>query len=65
MEQNKITVWEKMGDHPKVWADYDSSCGGDTDNGKFFITSGKEHIEVFRGSIIFEMPDGTYIVTNT
>lgn len=27
MEQNKITVWEKMGDHPKVWADYDSSCG--------------------------------------
>lgn len=64
-EGKNITLWLKLKDHPKVWEDYDSSCGGDTNNGRFYITSNKEHIEVFPGSIIFDMPDGTHIVVNS
>jgi len=58
----RVTVWNKKGDHPKVWEDYISSCGGDTDNGRFYITSGSKQIEVFPGDSIYDMTDGTYQV---
>jgi hypothetical protein len=57
-----VTVWNKKGDHPKVWEDYISTCGGDTDNGHFYITSGNRQIEVFPGDSIYDMADGTYQV---
>ena len=53
------TVWNKPNDHPAVWADYVSSCGGDTDNGRFYIGTGDNHTEVFPGDIIYDMYDGS------
>ena len=52
------TFWTKMGDHPKVWEDYDSSCGGDTNLGIFYIGNPKDAVEVLSGSIIIDMADG-------
>lgn len=54
----KATFWTKMGDHPKVWEDYDSSCGGDTNLGRFYIGTPKDAVEVFSNSIIIDMADG-------
>lgn len=60
---NKKTItWNKMGDHPAVWQDYISTCGGDTDIDKYYIGSGSDPIEVVRGSMIIDMDDGTFKV---
>lgn len=58
----KATFWTKMGDHPKVWEDYDSSCGGDTNLGRFYIGNPKDAVEVFSDSIIIDMADGQHCV---
>ena len=55
------TVWNKKGDHPKVWEDYISSCGGDTDLGLYYIGPGDNSIQVFPGDTIVEK-DGVFTV---
>lgn len=58
----KQTVWNKAGDHPKVWEDYASDCGGDTPNGVYYLGTTNDLIEVLPGDVIHDMDDGTALV---
>jgi hypothetical protein len=40
----KVTRFKQYDDHPEVWEDYISSCGGDTGTGEYYITTADEEV---------------------